>query len=1088
MKSYSRTPENGTWLDKLTQIVDTTPAGIVVYSPDGHAVFANPEAGRILRAPRLSLLGRLFNDPRWQAAKIGGTPFSDEDYCFSVAMRTGHSVHDVHRVVELPDGARAILLVNAAPLRGSSGDIEAVVESFLDVTQAKDEEVGQKRAQELSDALNDLCVTITSTLDFDEIVQKVVVSAAEALGAESCAVLTREADDWVVRYTDGRTQTAVGTRFTDDQAKACVAATRSDKPITIEDTYHNDLVNPEAMRQYEIRSMLIVPLVAQDQTFGTMCFQYYSVPTSFAEVEIDWAAKLGALLSLAFQNSQNYTRERQIAQELQEAQQMAHFGYWEWDVASNSTKWSDELYRLFGVKQATFDPDDFEALLHCIHPQDRERVVKVSEELRDGEWPFALEHRIIRQDGEVRWVHARGEAVFDEFNKPVSAWGTTQDITERKLDEIALIERDAKYRLLFENMVDGFAFHKIVVDEKGRPVDYIFLEINEAFEKLTGLKREEIIGKNVTEALPGIEQDPADWIGVYGKVALGGDAVRFEQYTKALDQWYSISVLSPMKDYFMCIFENITKRKEVEAALAGSEMKYRKLLEFANDAIFVAEAETGIIVEANQKAAELLGRPIEEIVGTHHSGVHPPDRVDEYIERFQQIADEAAGDTIELLVRHADGHDISAEISSSVIELDGKRFMKGIFRDLTARNKSKELSDKLNEVNSIINSTLKIDEVVDKVVSTSAAAIGADSAAFFLAEGDHWVLEQVHGPSPHEVGAKIPYDTLNPPPQMVENPAPVAISDACNDDRANKEIARKIGLRSLMLIPLVSDERVLGMLIFRYFTKNVEFTPEEIDFGTKLGASISLALENARLFSEQQAIASTLQESLLVVPEQLPNVEFGHLYRSASDAAMVGGDFYDLFALQGDRIAVVIGDVSGKGLEAAALTSTLKHMIKSYAYEGHSPGAIMSKTNAVIINETDSCTFVTVFVGILDTQSGILTYCCAGHPPPIIKRQNGDIDVLDTSGPPVGVLDYLAPVDSQQLIKTGDLITLYTDGVIEARCASDMFSEARLIDYLRNATGLSAADTPGRILDELTRCACALSDDLAMVSLSLDNS
>ncbi len=532
---------------------------------------------------------------------------------------------------------------------------------------------------------------------------------------------------------------------------------------------------------------------------------------------------------------------------------------------------------------------------------------------------------------------------------------------------------------------------------------------------------------------------------------------------------------------------DITALKRTEIALASSEKKYRKLLELANDAIFVAEVETGIIVEANQKASELLGRPVEEIIGLHHTEVHPPENADHHREKFKQHVDEVRGNTAELLVRHASGHDIAVEVSSSVVELDGKKFMKGIFRDLTTRNRAKELGDSLNKVNSIINSTLKISEVTEKVVATSAVAVGADSAAFFLAEGDHWVLEQVHGPSPHEPGTKIPYDMLNPPPRMAENPAPVAISDACNDDRANKEMARKIGLRSLMLIPLVSDEQVLGMLIFRYFTKKVEFTSEELDFSTKLGASISLALENARLFSEQQRIASTLQKALLVVPEKLPHIEFGHLYRSASEAAMVGGDFYDLFALQGDRVGIVVGDVSGKGLEAAALTSTLKHLIKGYAYEGHSPAAVMSKTNIVIMKETDSATFVTTFVGILDTDSGVLTYCCAGHPPPIIKRQNGDIDLLEPCCLPIGVLDFLDARDKQQRIKEGDLITLYTDGVIEARCASDMFGESRLIDFLRNTTKLSAAEAPGRIVDELTRCGCTLSDDLAIVSLSLPN-
>jgi len=612
---------------------------------------------------------------------------------------------------------------------------------------------------------------------------------------------------------------------------------------------------------------------------------------------------------------------------------------------------------------------------------------------------------------------------------------------------------------------------------------------NKAIEKIYGYTAEEQKGEQVGKenAIPGFAEKhiiPAikkngNWEGeISGKCKDG----------RIISVWLTTSVVKNdqgMPIALIGISRDISKLKHTETLLSLSENKYRTLLELAPDAVFVADADTGIIVEANQNAGKLLGLKVEEIIGLHHSKIHPPDKEDEYRERFKQHINVAPDALIEVLVRHFDGHDIPVEVSSRLVKVEGKSFMKGIFRDLTKRNRAKELGDNLNEVNSLINETLDINKVVDKVVSTSAAAIGADSAAFFLLEDDYWVLEQIEGPSPHEIGTRLPYDMLNPPTNMIENPAPVAISDAGSDDHSNSEMARKVGLKSLMLIPLVSDKQVLGMLVFRYFTKQMEFTEEEKDFGTKLGASISMALENARLFSEQQSISGALQESLLATPKEIPQIEFGQLYRSASEAALVGGDFFDLFTLQGNRIAVVIGDVSGKGLEAAALTSSIKHVIKSYAYEGHFPEAIISKTNFVFMKETDPSTFITVFIGILDTQSGVLTYCCAGHPPPIIKRQNGDIDLLDTSGLPVGVLEYIECRDKQQVIKEGDLITLYTDGVTEARCGNDMFGENRLIEFLRNTTELPTSEVPKIILDKLTRHEYALSDDMAILSLSL---
>jgi PAS domain S-box-containing protein len=143
-------------------------------------------------------------------------------------------------------------------------------------------------------------------------------------------------------------------------------------------------------------------------------------------------------------------------------------------------------------------------------------------------------------------------------------WFLIEDAARRKAANGALKLSEQKYSALFENMQDGFAYHKAVFDEKGKPVDYVFLEVNDAFERLTGLKRKSILGKAVTQVLLGIENDPANWIGVYGKVALTGAPVRFENYAETLNRWFTVSAYSPEKGYFVAIFEDITERKTAE--------------------------------------------------------------------------------------------------------------------------------------------------------------------------------------------------------------------------------------------------------------------------------------------------------------------------------------------------------------------------------------------------------------------------------------------------------------------------------------------------------------------------------------------
>jgi PAS domain S-box-containing protein len=176
-----------------------------------------------------------------------------------------------------------------------------------------------------------------------------------------------------------------------------------------------------------------------------------------------------------------------------------------------------------------------------------------------------LDVKIQRPDGSLRQIQSH---VFSyETSKGLSLGAISRDVTETRDHELAISESEEKYRQLFEKMLDGFSYHKIVVDEDNKPIDYIFLEVNSEFEELTGLKRENIIGKKVTSVIPGIEDDPAHWIDIYGAVALEGKEFRFEQFAEPLGKWYSVSTYCPKKGYFATVFEDITERKLTEEAL-----------------------------------------------------------------------------------------------------------------------------------------------------------------------------------------------------------------------------------------------------------------------------------------------------------------------------------------------------------------------------------------------------------------------------------------------------------------------------------------------------------------------------------------
>jgi PAS domain S-box-containing protein len=159
-----------------------------------------------------------------------------------------------------------------------------------------------------------------------------------------------------------------------------------------------------------------------------------------------------------------------------------------------------------------------------------------------------------------------------------------------------------KTDLMIDNMLNGFALHKVITDEKGVAVDYVFLRVNSAFEKLTGLKKENIINKKVTEVIPGIEKNEADWIAKYGKVALTGESIKFENYSDELKKWYDISAYSPQKGYFVAIFNDITEIKQSEEAL---EKKVQIKTEELNKKIKELEGINKFMVERELKMIEM---------------------------------------------------------------------------------------------------------------------------------------------------------------------------------------------------------------------------------------------------------------------------------------------------------------------------------------------------------------------------------------------------------------------------------------------------------------------------------------------------
>jgi len=245
-------------------------------------------------------------------------------------------------------------------------------------------------------------------------------------------------------------------------------------------------------------------------------------------------------------------------------------------------------------------------------------------------------------------------------------------------------EKYTNFKELFDNIHDGFAYHEIITDSNGEPIDYRYIDVNEAFCEMTGAKKTDIIGKRLKEIFPAIENDPFNWIEFYGKVALDKKSIRFEQYSKLFKKWFSISTYSPEKGYFITLFHDITAQKEAENHLRASEEKLRFIFENSRDAILWANPEEAKIVNVNKAAETLLEREREELIGQSISILHPPQAGKLYLDGFKNSVTKNDGKENRTEIITSSGKIIPVKISDTVLEIDGKQLIQGVIRDISA--------------------------------------------------------------------------------------------------------------------------------------------------------------------------------------------------------------------------------------------------------------------------------------------------------------------------------------------------------------------------------------------------------------------
>lgn len=427
-------------------------------------------------------------------------------------------------------------------------------------------------------------------------------------------------------------------------------------------------------------------------------------------------------------------------------------------------------------------------------------------------------------------------------------------------------------------------------------------------------------------------------------------------------------------------------------------------------------------------------------------------------------------------------------IYKAIIETSLVRPYDLLFRDLKLREESLHRVlyqlEQLAEVSELAMSSLELRPLFDRILPRLLDFTQADAAAVLLSERERLIAHASHGlktQDGHPFTVPIGEGFAG---RIASTERPSHTRDALADRETTEQVLLESGLRTLLGAPLRARGRLLGVLLVGWHAVHPR-DERLVRLLELLGDRVAQAIDNAQQYEEQRAIGEALQEAILVVPEAVPGIEFGHLYRSASKQAQVGGDFYDLFRLSHDKVGLLLGDVAGHGLEAAATASFLREIIRAYAMESTSPEVVLEKANRVFLRRYGLPMYATVVFAVLGMRSGRLDYCSAGHPPPMLRRQQGSVALLELTNLPVGVLDDISYRADWVTLQPGEQLLLYSDGVIEARRGSGVFGDERLRRAFR-AVDARVQDVPDalfRLVDHYAQG--KLLDDLAMLSVAL---
>jgi PAS domain S-box-containing protein len=547
--------------------------------------------------------------------------------------------------------------------------------------------------------------------------------------------------------------------------------------------------------------------------------------------------------------------------------------------------------------------------------------------------------------------------------------------------------------------------------------------------------------------------------------------------------------------------------------LRGAERRLEAIVANLGEAV-TAFAPDGTIVFANQAAAAFAGMDsVAQLMATDLPTLlggwivldeHGEEVMRDALPVARALAGEEPEPMVLRIVERTTGRDLwLLNRAASVRAADGTlQFVVSVSEDVGAVKRQERRERLLSNASKLLGSSLDVDATLDKAAWAVVPEL-ADWARVDLPD-ERGVLHQVavahrdlelvdlldewrrdYPPDPAD--DRGPAEVLRTGRSIVWSSVdPEDVTRYAQSPR-HEELMRLIDVRSMLIVPMAVGDRVIGTMQLATTSESERrLGAEQLEIAEELARRAAIAVENARVHADRTHIAATLQRSLL--PPRLPvipGLTIAARFRAAGAATEVGGDFYDLFQTP-DRWMIMIGDVTGKGPGAAAVTSLARYTMRTVAQYERDPTEMLRRLNATLGDDPERrqiCTAVCVAVQPSPSGEGVgLDIVCAGHPLPLLLRADGAVGPVGRPGTLLGAFGEGRWTATSLELGPGDALVLYTDGVTDTRGPEGRFGSARLEALLRGI-GPCDADTTAERIDDALRAFGEQRDDVALLVL-----